>query len=249
MAEAIRRHKEGYIITLMWHAVRPTEDEPVTFHDSIQGKLSAKEWDELVTDGTPLNTRWKTQVDVIARLLKQLQAAQVPVLWRPYHEMNGAWFWWGQKPGENGYKRLYRMLFDRLVHHHGLNNLIWVYNCNEASPGVDPYAAHYPGDDVVDILATDVYRRGFAQDDYDSLKALAGEKPIALGEVGEPPPLEIFKTQPNWAWFMVWGEPQPFPKGPRPLPANMERITEYSSDQILTLEELPWVKDKKPAGQ
>ncbi len=95
----------------MWHAVRPTEDEPVTFRESVQGELTDQEWTELVTPGTQLNERWKSQVDVIAWFLKQLKYARVPVLWRPYHEMNGAWFWWGQKKGEDGFKKLWQMMF------------------------------------------------------------------------------------------------------------------------------------------
>lgn len=117
--EAIRRYYEGFIITLMWHAVPPTEDEPVTFRESIQSDLSDQEWEDMITPGTHLNEKWKSQVDVIAWHLKQLDYANVPVLLRPYHEMNGGWFWWGNKDGENGYKKLYRMLFDRLVNFHG----------------------------------------------------------------------------------------------------------------------------------
>jgi mannan endo-1,4-beta-mannosidase len=98
----------------------------------------------------------------VAEGLQQLKDAGVVVLWRPFHEMNGDWFWWGKKTGDDGYKKLYRMLYDRLVNFHHLNNLIWVYNCNELNDNVDPYEKYYPGNDVVDILATDVYRRGFA---------------------------------------------------------------------------------------
>ena len=67
--EAIRRHHEGFIITLMWHAVRPTEQEPVTFRQSIQGELTDQEWQDLVTPGTEINEHWKSQVDVIAWFL------------------------------------------------------------------------------------------------------------------------------------------------------------------------------------
>ena len=126
--EAIRRSHEGFIITLMWHAVRPIEEEPVTFRESIQGDLTEEEWHDLITPGTVINERWKSQVDVIAFFLKQLSNAKVPVLWRPYHEMNGDWFWWGEKEGDNGYRKLYRMLYDRLVNFHCINNLIWVFN-------------------------------------------------------------------------------------------------------------------------
>jgi mannan endo-1,4-beta-mannosidase len=205
--EAIRRSRDGFIVTLMWHAVRPIEEEPATFRDSICGKVTHAQWNELVADGTEINARWKSQVDVIASYLKQLRDANVPILWRPYHEMNGGWFWWGKRSGDGGYRKLYRMLFDRLANVHQLNNLLWVCNGNEVTPGVDAYETYYPGDDVVDILATDVYRGGFAQKDYDDLLALARGKPIALGEVGELPSPQILDRQPRWAWLMVWHDP------------------------------------------
>jgi mannan endo-1,4-beta-mannosidase len=62
--EAIRRHAEGFIITLMWHAVRPIDDEPATFEQSVQGSLTGQEWQDLVTPGTGTHERWKSQVDV-----------------------------------------------------------------------------------------------------------------------------------------------------------------------------------------
>jgi mannan endo-1,4-beta-mannosidase len=237
--EAIRRNNEGFIITLMWHAVRPTEEEPSTFEQSVQGRLTDQEWHDLVTPGTEIHEHWKSQVDVIAWFLKQLRNANVPVLWRPYHEMNGGWFWWGKKAGDDGYKKLYRMLFDRLVNFHGLNNLIWVFDANELGENIDPYDKYFPGQDVVDILATDVYRNGFARTDYDKLLALAGEKPIALGEVGTAPAPETLRAQPRWVWFMVWGDGG----GYKELQAFH---AVYECDQVLTLDKLPWVTVKHP---
>ncbi len=234
--EAIRRHQEGFIITLMWHAVRPMDEEPVTFRESIQGELTEEEWQSLITPGTALNERWKSQVDVIAWHLKQLRSANVPVLWRPYHEMNGEWFWWGKKAGDNGYKKLYRMLFERLVNFHGLNNLLWVFNTNEVKANVDPHETYFPGHDVVDILATDVYTQGFDSLNYAQLLTLAGDKPIALGEVGNAPTLEILKRQPRWAWFMSWGDPEGTWREQEGLRAV------YAGEEALTLEELPWAK-------
>jgi mannan endo-1,4-beta-mannosidase len=238
--EAIRRHHEGFIITIMWHAVRPIEDEPVTFHESIQGELTEQEWQDLITPGTEINERWKSQVDVIAFFLKQLREASVPVLWRPYHEMNGRWFWWGNKTGDLGYKKLYSMLFERLVHFHHLNNLIWVFNANEIREGVDFYDMYYPGNDLVDILALDVYRSGFGQKNYELLLDLAGNKPIALGEVGANPTPEILKNQPRWTWFMTWSD-----QSERWGEFNAFREI-YECEQTLTLEELPWVQIKQP---
>ncbi len=237
---AIRRHREGFVITLMWHALRPTDDEPVVFEESVQGQLSDAEWADLVTPGTLLHERWKSQVDVIAWFLKQLRDASVPVLWRPYHEMNGGWFWWGKKTGENGYKKLYRMLFERLVSFHKINNLLWVFNANEVGENVNSYAAHFPGDDVVDILATDVYRLGFSQQDYEQLLALAGDRPVALGEVGHPPTPEILRAQPRWTWFMCWGEPGMM------WQERENFLGIYKAAQTLTLADLPWSSVKQP---
>ena len=237
--EAIRRHEEGFINTVMWHAVVPTQDEPVTFIPFVNvGKseyaLTDDQWKELTTPGTALNERWKSQVDVVAWFLKQLKYADVPVLWRPYHEMNGFWFWWCGKPGKEGYAKLYRMMYDRLVNFHKLDNLIWVWNANELKDGVTSYADYYPGDDVVDILATDVYSTGFNEENYTKLQKLAKGKLIAIGECGAPPSDDILKKQPNWAWFMKWGEP------------DWKDRDAYNSEHVTTLDELPWVEVKNP---
>ena len=206
--EAIRKHREGYVVTLMWHAGRPQDDPPYGWKESIQGELTAKEWEELTTPGTPLNLRWQAQADSVAAHLKQLRDPRVPVLSRPYHEMNGVWFWWGAKPGPGGYRKLWRMLFDRFTNVHRLDNLLWVWNANaprdiprDEAYGYRPY---YPGADYVDVLATDVYHFDYEQKDYDELLDLASGKPVALGEVGELPKAEILEAQPRWCWFMVW---------------------------------------------
>lgn len=238
--EAIRRHAEGFIIVFMWHAVRPTEDEPVEFESSVQGKLTDQEWRELLTSGTRLNERWKSQVDVIAWHLRQLRDAHVPVLWRPYHEMNGAWFWWGKRPGEDNFVKLYRMLFERLVNFHKLNNLVWVFGGNEIREEVDPYDAYYPGHAYVDALATDVYKSGYARQDYEALLRLGEGRPIGLAEVGRVPSLEILRDQKAWTWFMLWGDPPG-------VPADRQLFKDlYKSEEVLSLDELPWTPVRHP---
>ena len=206
--EAIRQYRNGAIVALTWHAVRPTEDEPVTFRDSVQGHLTDFEWHELLTPGSDLYKRWCAQVDVIAGYLKQLQAARVPVLWRPYHEVNGGWFWWGGRKGPDGSAALYRQLFDRLVNHHHLNNLVWVWNANAPGAGGNgpgPYTDYFPGLKYADVLSVDIYGE-FQQGYYDDLLTLAEGKPIALGEVGAVPPPAVLAKQPKYAWFMCWSE-------------------------------------------
>jgi len=212
--EAIRQWRRGVLVDLCWHAVPPTADEPVTFRPlpgadpdrlaSVQGRLTDAQFREVLTPGTPLYRHWCAQVDAIAGFLQQLQDAHVPVLWRPYHEMNGDWFWWGGRPGPDGTAALYRQLFDRFEHVHHLTNLIWVWSMDRVHNPRMEHAKYFPGIDYVDVLALDVYHNDFAPAYYDSLVALSQGKPLALDEVGSPPTPEILARQPRWVWYGIW---------------------------------------------
>lgn len=205
---AIDHHKRGYIISITWHAARPFDKGIVKFKQQTQGKFTKEQWNELVTEGSEMNKMWLAQVDSIAEYLKELQSNGVPVLWRPFHEMNGEWFWWGDRRGENGLTVLWKMLYHRLTNYHKLNNLIWVWNPN--NPRKHPidkemgYELYYPGHEYVDVLAADVYHREWFQDTHDQLVKLGNEKLIALGEVGELPNSEQMKNYNRYAWFMIW---------------------------------------------
>ena len=203
IAEVERQYAHGAVIALTWHAVRPTDDEPVTFRDSVQGHLTDFEWHELLTPGTDLYERWCAQVDVVAGYLAQLRDAHVPVLFRAYHEMNGNWFWWGYRPGEDGSAALYRQLWDRFVNVHHLDNLVWVWNVNTPGGAAGPIADYYPGAKYVDVVSIDIYGE-FKPEYQTDLLALAAGKPIAMGEVGTAPTPEVLAAQPRWAYFMVW---------------------------------------------
>lgn len=181
--EAIEMHKKGHIITLMYHQVRPQDDEPNGWKESVQNEVTGQEWEAMLTPGTGIHKKWLQKVDTVAWFLKQLQAENIPVLWRPYHEMNGQWFWWG---GKKDFPRLWEMLYDRYVNRHKLNNLIWVWNANtpnkkEADNNM-AYERYFPGLETVDILAVDVYRGEFEQNYYDELVELAKGKIVAIGE-------------------------------------------------------------------
>jgi mannan endo-1,4-beta-mannosidase len=198
----------------------------------VQNRLTAEQWNDLVTPGSALNRRWIAQIDVVAEFLKILRESRIPVLWRPYHEMNGGWFWWGGKRGENGYPALWRLMYDRYVNHHRLHNLIWVWNTNAPVKGVDPYHPYYPGHAFVDILATDVYGNEYKQQFHDDLVTLAEGKPVALGEVGDMPAPGILDHQPQWRWFMTWTN---FLEKNNTLD---EILTLYRDPRVLTREEV-----------
>ncbi len=214
VSECKRQYALGSIVTICWHAVPPTADEPVTFRprggapapeklSSVQGKLTDEQFKDVLTPGTDLYKRWCAQVDTVARFLKQLQEARVPVLWRPYHEMNGDWFWWGGRRGEYSTARLYRQIFDRYVNHHKLTNLVWVWSVDRPERADRQFVDYYPGADYFDIASLDVYGE-FKQSYYDDLLKVAAGKPLALAEVGRPPTLEVLSQQPGWTWWMAW---------------------------------------------
>ncbi|RMI43403.1 glycosyl hydrolase [Streptomyces triticirhizae] len=202
VAEAIAWHRRGAVITYTWHAVCPADDEPVAFEGGLIREFAPAEFDAVLEPGTDLHARWCAQVDVAAHVLRRLSDADVPVLWRPYHEMNGPWFWWGAQPER--LVALWRQLFDRLVHHHGLRNLVWVWSPNAAYDSATPFAPYYPGHDVVDALAMDTYGGHYEPEHYENLLALAEGRPLGLGEIGDLPSAEVLAQQPRWAWFMAW---------------------------------------------
>ena len=99
-----------------------------------------------------MHERWMRQLDDLADGLQVLQTAGVVVLWRPLHEMNGGWFWWGaQEPKD--FVAVWRQLFDYFTEVKGLHNLIWVYSPNHGVNAAD----YYPGDAYVDLTGIDAY--------------------------------------------------------------------------------------------
>jgi hypothetical protein len=129
----------------------------------------------------------------------------VPVLWRPPHEAEGAWFWWGAK-GPEACKWLWKLVFDRLVTYHQLDNLIWVWTSTASSGALD----WYPGDDYVDIIGADIYlpagNYGSNFIMFDNLAGLyQGKKLITLSENGPiPDPERLFVEGAAWNWFCTW---------------------------------------------
>ena len=248
--EAIRQWADGRLITLMWHCCDPRYGGGNTCNGdkvwTMDKGPSDKDWDELCTDGTPLNSAWKREMDTVIPYLMQLKDANVPVLWRPWHEMNGAWFWWGNKPGENGFRRLWIMTYEYFTGK-GLDNLIWVWDPNaprvKENDDAFPYADFYPGNEYVDVLAADIYGWDYKQSHHDELVQLGGGKPLAMGEIGQlPKSTELFYEQPDWTWFMVWGYFIGSHRNTEDHKAVVKSI--YDSPRVLTLDEIEF-KDGK----
>lgn len=211
------------LVAYMWHWNVP--DSKADYDKGAAGKYgfygpgknkgeSETDFDirEALKEGTWQNTCILADIDKVAGYLKLLQDAGIPVLWRPLHEAagdycNGAWFWWGRF-GDEYVTQLWKLMYDRLVKHHGLNNIIWVWTA-QCQPGYyDKMKASYPGDEYVDIVGVDLY----PQDDNSqaeyykaALDMTAGRKLVSLSEIGRiPSPDKCMADGAYWSWFMLW---------------------------------------------
>ena len=135
--------KKG-LITFTWHWFSPLGGRSKSFF-SYNTDFDAS---KAVTSGTPENLALISDMDYMAGLLRPFCDKGVPILWRPFHEGDGKWFWWGAK-GPETVKKLFRIMYERFTNIHHLNNLIWVWNSQ--------VPACYPGDDVTDIISRDMY--------------------------------------------------------------------------------------------
>lgn len=196
--EVINQYERGGISSFSWHV-----DNPLTGKDS---------WD--VSDSTVVTSvlpgganheKFMGWLDKLADYMNSIRTAdgvKVPVLFRPWHEHTGSWFWWGQDLcTADEYKALWRMTYDRMQEK-GATQLLYAY-----SPGSEPkdtvdYLERYPGDDIVDLIGVDTYQ--FGRDEYiqnleRSLNIIeqvskAHHKAMAVTETG-------YETIPDSVWW------------------------------------------------
>lgn len=200
---AVTHSKKGGAVTLAWHMRNPlkvcTRGE---FFDCSKTPMSAAELARMLTPDTSENRLWKKDIAIAARTLKRLREAGVIILFRPLHEMNGGWFWWGKKAQ---FPELWDSLYTELMVRHGLDNLIWVWSGDRAIEGADRY---WPKQNLPDIAGTDVYENDPGSEKYlaaiANVRPLSGRRTFALTEVGRLPNSAIM-SQIRPAWVLLWG--------------------------------------------
>jgi mannan endo-1,4-beta-mannosidase len=224
-------NKNG-IPTLAWHWRDPSRiteafyTDGTTFDVSKIHDESSAEYQAMLAD-----------IDFIALLLKELADKDIPVLWRPLHEASGGWFWWGAK-GPEACKGLWQLMFDRLVDHHQINNLIWVWTTDTRTDALD----WYPGDEYVDILGVDIYAEtadfGSQYLAFDQIKAnFEGKKMVTLSECGiVPDPDKLKDDEAGWSWFMPWYGDFVRDGISNPL-SHWQKVMDHA--YVITLDEMP----------
>lgn len=191
--------KSDVILTFTFHWYSPIGGRDKSFYT----ENTDFDTEKILIPDTPERTAFFHDMDVIAQQLRKFSDENIPILWRPFHESYGRWFWWGAK-GPKVACELYKLMFDHYTFHHHLNNLLWVWNC--------PLAEGYPGDEYVDVISTDIYLSEYAETDYakeynELVSATTGKKVVALAEVGYIPDIRLLEqSHTPWAYFMTWSK-------------------------------------------
>lgn len=243
---AIDYWNQGGIVTFCWHWTGPskkyvtgnwygafrTEESSFKLGAALDG--SDSEGYDALLEG----------IDSIGAEILKLQSEGVPILFRPLHEASGGWFWWGADGAEN-YIKLYKLMYNRLVNELGCNNLIWIWNGQDAD--------WYPGDEYVDIVGVDLYpgEHEYSSQPIEFFRAskYSGEpKMIALSENGcVPLPDDCQKNNVMWSFYATWGSD--FVLKSSGFNKYSEKYTEesvlknvYSSEYFINRSELPDIK-------
>jgi len=256
---AVQWHELGGIVTFCWHWLVPRDmtadpEEFSRWDSAIYKKDTNFSMKAALADKEGQGYAWLLQcIDSVAAQLQTLQAAGVPVLWRPLHEAAGGWFWWGED--KNAYLELYQLMYDRLTYEHGLHSLIWLWNGQDA--------AWYPGDGYADILADDPYPPGNLKwlhfvDPARSVRfrytrRANRAKMVAMSENATLPSLSrMWGLNTKWLFFCTWNREMVLKPDPRNKPHGLLREYSekynskkalrkmYNDPRVLTLEECQW---------
>lgn len=180
-----RKNGNGGILTFTFHWFSPLGGRDKSFYTEHTDFDAAK----ILQEGTPERAAFYHDMDAIAGILQQFQQEHIPILWRPFHESYGTWFWWGAK-GAKVARDLYRLMFDYYTGEKNLHNLLWVWNSDIEEA--------YPGDEYVDVVSIDVYLPEYQSTDYADayeklVAATSHDKVAALAEVGYLPDVDLLQ--------------------------------------------------------
>lgn len=172
-------------------------------------------------------------IDLVAVEMKKMQDAKIAILWRPLHEAEGAWFWWGMNGG-SACKKLWAIMYERMVNYHKINNLIWVWNSYGTTK-----QNWYPADSTVDIIAWDYPDYSPNTGSWSQYKQMFGmkDKPFGIGEDGKLFDPELLKSQ-QWLYFLTWSYmiKDPSQKDGKNTKDWLFKV--YNDSRVITLDDL-----------
>ena len=181
--EVAKQDARGGINAFSWHL-----RNPITKGDSWDcegGNVVA----QCLTEGSALNDTicaWIGRAADFIGSLRNKDGQRIAVIFRPWHEHTGSWFWWGYDHcSADDYKALWK-LTRRIFDQKGIDNVLWAYSPDKDHfTGIKSYLERYPGDDYVDIMGADVYHFGGQEglDTYlQNVKNMLGAATLAAKE-------------------------------------------------------------------
>ena len=224
--EIIAHHQRGGIITISWHPRNPLlgttawiQNDTTAYNEAVaalkkigQDALAKQVIDPKTTVKSILPggshhakyMGWLKRVADFLLTLKDAKGNPIPVIFRPYHENNGSWFWWGQNLcSDEEFHALWNMTQD-YINNVLPTNLLWSYSPNlQGNWTEEAWLKRYPGDDRIDLIGEDAYQWGMEADFVASLNAdlalitsIAQQhgKLIALTECG-------YQNSPDATWW------------------------------------------------
>ena len=156
-AAAVAHHERGGVVTFSWHP-----RNPLTGGDSWD--VTSDQVVASILPGGEKHEYFMTWMEKAADFLESVKTADgqaVPVVWRPWHEHTGSWFWWGQDLcTADQYKDLWELTYGYMVNERGLTSLVWAYSPGAGGLNDELFAERYPGDEIIDIVGFDCYQYG-----------------------------------------------------------------------------------------
>jgi mannan endo-1,4-beta-mannosidase len=197
IADVKQAYDKGMINTFCWHLKEPFNE--VSFYTAdMTAQQQSTAFKSILPGGS--NHNWyKLKLDKIASVVSNLRGSDgklIPIIFRPFHEFDGSWFWWGANfCTAQEYKTAYQFTVDYLKTTKGVHNLLYAYSPDNSYTTSTAYLSRYPGDAYVDILGMDNYgdfnNQGQAGADLANAKlkmlsdlAISKSKIAALTETG-----------------------------------------------------------------
>jgi len=150
---ALKAYAQGGINTFSWH--------PFSVIGRVNSWTTNKRVVEKIIPGGIYHEAFKKDLDALAEFFNSVktdEGVKVPFIFRPWHEMDGTWFWWGRKactPEE--LRELFRFTVDYLKNEKGLDQMLVAYSPDRNFNTLDEYLKWYPGDEYVDVIGMDNY--------------------------------------------------------------------------------------------
>lgn len=152
-------YAKGIINTFCWHLREPNKEDSFYATD-MTAEQRATAFKSILPGGT-YHEWYKKKLDKIASVVLNLKGANgelIPIIFRPFHEFDGSWFWWGANfCTPDDYKTAYQFTVDYLKNTKGVHNILYAFSPDNTYTTETNYLSRYPGDQYVDILGMDNY--------------------------------------------------------------------------------------------